>query len=254
MYFFWADDKDNHVVFTATLSSIIPLIAVILAATAVGVGIWLVWYSRLRQRTKELELVAIGKAYTDMHDLWASYSHRDHEKEFPPERLKTLRELGEGAFGVVYEGVADGIETEGELTQVAIKQLHDMTAVDEFFREVDFMSNLDHPQIVRLLGVCSNQEPYAMIFEYMDLGDLCSFLREAALLQQEGGETVLEKLDLLRCALQVAQGMVYISEKRLVHRDLAARNCLVGTGLVIKIADFGMSRNIYSTDYYRLYL
>ena len=45
--------------------------------------------------------------------------------------------------------------------------------------------------------------------------------------------------------------MVYISSKHLVHRDLATRNCLVSTGLVVKIADFGMSRDIYSSDYYR---
>ena len=38
--------------------------------------------------------------------------------------------------------------------------------------------------------------------------------------------------------------MVYISSKHLVHRDLATRNCLVATGLVVKIADFGMSRDI----------
>lgn len=45
---------------------------------------------------------------------------------------------------------------------------------------------------------------------------------------------------------------MYISSKHLIHRDLATRNCLVATGLVVKIADFGMSRDVYSSDYYRL--
>ena len=52
-------------------------------------------------------------------------------------------------------------------------------------------------------------------------------------------------------SVQVAEGMVYISSKHLIHRDLATRNCLVATGLVVKIADFGMSRDMYSSDYYR---
>lgn len=102
-----------------------------------------------------------------------------------------------------------------------------------------------------------------MVFEYMDLGDLCSYLREAIGLgkdlaeeDQEGeGDTPPEPLltheELLTIVLQVAQGMEYISSKGLVHRDLASRNCLVSTGLVVKIADFGMSRNINTTDYYR---
>ena len=220
-------------------------------ALLIALGIWCVWYYKLQQRTKELELAAIGKAYMDTHELWMSVNQGEHEKEFPTNRLNITRELGEGAFGIVYEGMADGIEEEGLSTQVAIKQLRDMTAVDEFFREVDFMSHLDHPQVVRLLGVCSQQEPYAMIFEYMDLGDLCSFLRDAALLEAEGEESVLEVCDLLNMVLQIAQGMAYIAQRKLVHRDLATRNCLVGTGLTVKIADFGMSRNIYSTDYYR---
>lgn len=103
-----------------------------------------------------------------------------------------------------------------------------------------------------------------MVFEYMDLGDLCSFLREAIGLgkdvgddEQEEGEDdtptepLLTNEELLSIVLQVAEGMVYISSRHLVHRDLAARNCLVATGLVVKIADFGMSRNIDTSDYYR---
>lgn len=46
--------------------------------------------------------------------------------------------------------------------------------------------------------------------------------------------------------------MVYLASLHFVHRDLATRNCLVGQGLVVKIGDFGMSRDIYSTDYYRV--
>ena len=61
----------------------------------------------------------------------------------------------------------------------------------------------------------------------------------------------MESFSIISYSMQVAEGMVYISSKHLVHRDLATRNCLVATGLVVKIADFGMSRDVYSSDYYR---
>ena len=130
------------------------------------------------------------------------------------EKLTLVRELGEGAFGVVHEAKADGIEEEGVVSIVAVKQLRgdcDAQLVDDFFREVDFMSRLEHTRIVRLLGVCSQQEPFSMIFEYMDLGDLRSFLRDAAGLgmgeeDEEKGiqdNPMLTMAELLTIAVQV---------------------------------------------------
>ena len=160
------------------------------------------------------------------------------------------------------------LDDENEWTDVAVKQLRTgSNEVEDFFREVDFMSKLDHPNIVKLLGVCSLEEPFSMVFEYMDLGDLCAFLREAIGLGKGNGdkegenpddqeedkfdEPLLTKEELLVIVKQIAEGMVYISSLHLVHRDLATRNCLVATGLVVKIGDFGMSRNVNESDYYR---
>ena len=126
-----------------------------------------------------------------------------------------------------------------------------------FSLEVTFMSKLGHPRIVKLLGVCSVTEPYCMIFEYMDLGDLNSYLRSAIGLGPDCDEVFnketcfLQLGDLLSIVEQIAEGMEYLSSRKLVHRDLATRNCLVATGLEVKISDFGLSRDVNSTDYYR---
>ena len=60
--------------------------------------------------------------------------------------------------------------------------------------------------------------------------------------------------DLLLCAMDVAKGCEYLEGNHFIHRDIAARNCLLTTkasGRVVKIADFGMARDIYRADYYR---
>lgn len=89
-----------------------------------------------------------------------------------------------------------------------------------------------------------------MVFEYMEWGDLAGVLRGS----RGGGRPgpTLDEPALLHVALQVAKGMLYLASRRFVHRDLAARNCLVGSNLTVKIADFGMSRDVYTSDYYKM--
>ena len=57
--------------------------------------------------------------------------------------------------------------------------------------------------------------------------------------------------EILQMAVEIADGMAYLAAKKFVHRDLAARNCMVSDDLTVKIGDFGMTRDIYETDYYR---
>ncbi|TKS74063.1 NT-3 growth factor receptor [Collichthys lucidus] len=141
------------------------------------------------------------------------------------------------------------------------KTLKDPTlaARKDFQREAELLTNLQHEHIVKFYGVCVDGDPLIMVFEYMKHGDLNKFLRahgpDAMILVdgqplQTNGELGLSQM--LHIASQIAAGMIYLASQHFVHRDLATRNCLVGNGLLVKIGDFGMSRDIYSTDYYRV--
>ena len=152
----------------------------------------------------------------------------------------------------------------------------------DFKREAELLADLQHPHVIALLGVCfdSNTHPMCMLFEYMSNGDLHRFLLNHSPMtntlmpisstgnysypNQNSNSTtnsvsnfsnstyILELNDFLHIATQVASGMEYLSSHHYVHRDLAARNCLVSDHLTVKISDFGLSRDIYSQDYYRV--
>ncbi|XP_062857003.1 NT-3 growth factor receptor [Trichomycterus rosablanca] len=171
------------------------------------------------------------------------------------------RELGEGAFGKVFLAECYNLSPTKDKMLVAVKTLKDPTlaARKDFQREAELLTNLQHEHIVKFYGVCVDGDPLIMVFEYMKHGDLNKFLRahgpDAMILVdgqplQTSGELGLSQM--LHIATQISAGMVYLASQHFVHRDLATRNCLVGNGLLVKIGDFGMSRDIYSTDYYRV--
>ena len=188
-------------------------------------------------------------------------AQRIHAREFPPSAIRLIQELGEGAFGKVYKGELMGVLPTGPAC-VAIKTLksgaNHKTKTD-FQREANLMCGLDHPNIVCLIGVCFSEEPQCMVFEHMPHGDLHEFLTthspnidsDASELGQDD-QNVLNPTDMSFIAIQVAAGMEYLAGHNYVHRDLAARNCLVGDKLTVKISDFGLSRDVYSVDYYRV--
>uniref|UniRef100_A0A667WI92 receptor protein-tyrosine kinase n=1 Tax=Myripristis murdjan TaxID=586833 RepID=A0A667WI92_9TELE len=190
--------------------------------------------------------------------------------EYPRNNIQYVRDIGEGAFGRVFQARAPGLLPLESFTMVAVKMLKEEASADmqnDFQREAALMAEFDHPNIVRLLGVCAVGKPMCLMFEYMAHGDLNEFLRRRSPTQSVrtlsraslSGRSFSSELEagLLSCSdqlsisKQVAAGMAYLSERKFVHRDLATRNCLVGEEMVVKIADFGLSRNIYSADYYK---
>ncbi|XP_050185325.1 muscle, skeletal receptor tyrosine-protein kinase isoform X2 [Myiozetetes cayanensis] len=187
--------------------------------------------------------------------------------EYPRNNIEYVRDIGEGAFGRVFQARAPGLLPYEPFTMVAVKMLKEEASADmqaDFQREAALMAEFDNPNIVKLLGVCAVGKPMCLLFEYMAYGDLNEYLRDrsprnlCSLAHSSLDTRIRLPNPLALCcnsqlciAKQVAAGMAYLSERKFVHRDLATRNCLVGENMVVKIADFGLSRNMYSADYYK---
>ena len=176
--------------------------------------------------------------------------------------------LGCGQFGQVILASTKGLSLK-DLKQskdddeckvsllVAVKKLFSNANKGQreaFKKEVRFMSQLNHKNIVRMLGVCSS-EPAFIMMEYMDEGDLNQFLQhysEIVSSSAVSSETQISTSTLIYMATQIASAMKYLASLNFVHRDLATRNCLVGNDFAVKLADFGLSRNLYQSNYYRI--
>ncbi|XP_039915403.1 tyrosine-protein kinase Mer isoform X1 [Hirundo rustica] len=163
--------------------------------------------------------------------------------------------LGEGEFGSVMEGRLN--QPEGPPLKVAVKTMKldnfSQREIEEFLSEAACMKDFDHPNVIKLLGVCielsSLQVPKPMvILPFMKYGDLHSFLLRSRL---EMAPQFVPLQTLVKFMVDIALGMEYLSSRNFLHRDLAARNCMLRDDMTVCVADFGLSKKIYSGDYYR---
>ncbi|KAJ7313588.1 hypothetical protein JRQ81_005105 [Phrynocephalus forsythii] len=159
--------------------------------------------------------------------------------------LKKVKVLGSGAFGTVYKGVwiPDG---ENVKIPVAIKVLRENTspkANKEILDEAYVMAGVGSPYVSRLLGICLTST-VQLVTQLMPYGCLLDYVRE--------NKDRIGSQDLLNWCVQIAKGMSYLEDVRLVHRDLAARNVLVKSPNHVKITDFGLARllDIDETEYH----
>nr|KAF6366198.1 FER tyrosine kinase [Pipistrellus kuhlii] len=154
----------------------------------------------------------------------------------------TLGELlGKGNFGEVYKGILK------DKTAVAVKTCKEDVPQElkmKFLQEAKILKQYDHPNIVKLIGVCTQRQPIYIIMELIPGGDFLSYLRKK--------KDEIKPKQLVKFSLDAACGMAYLESKNCIHRDLAARNCLVSENNILKISDFGMSRQeeggVYSSS------
>ncbi|XP_065917873.1 class II receptor tyrosine kinase-like [Dysidea avara] len=193
------------------------------------------------------------------------------KSEGPPvvtvDNIMEMNQLGTGQFGEVVLANTVGLseyylqlsprEDFSVSLQVAVKKLKLDSTIEmqkSFEKEIKFMSRLKDDNVIRLLGICTTGTPFIMM-EYMENGDLNQYLQQFDLLfdpNEAPSPTQITPITLTYMAYQIASGMKYLSSLKYVHRDLATRNVLVGKDYVVKIADFGMSQNLYSAYYFKV--
>jgi len=193
----------------------------------------------------------------------------DPRWEIPRNQVRVQEKLAEGFFGQVHKGNYN-------TKKCAVKSLKNNPSAKDFsdlFAEIQTLKqvcNPTHRNIINLIGVCTEQPgPVYVILEFAEHGNLRDFLRKYRKFHTDYPNNndnllPLTRYNLLDFGLQVCKGMTYLHEKNVVHRDLASRNVLVkfvdrnnvetsdpDGSFVIKIADFGLSRDVEEKDYYR---
>ncbi|XP_047581199.1 focal adhesion kinase 1 isoform X11 [Lutra lutra] len=177
----------------------------------------------------------------DEEDTYTIPSTRDYEIQ--RERIELGRCIGEGQFGDVHQGVY--MSPENPALAVAIKTCKNCTSDsvrEKFLQEALTMRQFDHPHIVKLIGVIT-ENPVWIIMELCTLGELRSFLQVR--------KYSLDLASLILYAYQLSTALAYLESKRFVHRDIAARNVLVSSNDCVKLGDFGLSRYMEDSTYYK---
>ena len=182
--------------------------------------------------------------------------------------IREICELGMGQFGKVILAETVGLsakdlrlsesdDDKSKSTLVAVKKLKSdapNATKEAFEKEVNFMSRLTDRNVIHTLGVCYEDTPFIMM-EYMEKGDLNHYLQKFKTLSTTDSEPQghITTGTLVHMTTQIASAMKYLASHNFVHRDLATRNCLVGPNYLVKISDFGMSRSLYDSQYYRIH-
>ncbi|XP_063977863.1 insulin-like receptor [Diachasmimorpha longicaudata] len=218
-----------------TLTIVTVVVSFILLMILIGSCLW--FRHNQKRKLQEKLIASVNPDYIEsryVRDSW----------EVPRENLELLEELGLGNFGMVYQGILNGV------TPVAVKTIPENCSEkdkNEFLNEASVMKNFSTYHIIKLLGVVSDGVPPYVIMELMENGDLKTYLRRI-----RDTPLVPDTSRIIRMACEIADGMAYLESKKFIHRDLAARNCMVSADIVCKIGDFGMARDIYETDYYKI--
>ncbi|XP_066552011.1 insulin receptor b [Amia ocellicauda] len=246
-YFYVQDHREDHSSFLKIIIG--PVICIILIGI-VAAGVFMVVKKKQTEGPTGPLYASSNPEYLSANDVYVP-----DEWEVPRDKINVMRELGQGSFGMVYEGIAKDIVKGEPETRVAVKTVNESASLRErieFLNEASVMKAFSCHHVVRLLGVVSKGQPTLVVMELMTHGDMKSYLRALRPdAENNPGRPPPTLKEMIQMSAEIADGMAYLNAKKFVHRDLAARNCMVAEDFTVKIGDFGMTRDIYETDYYR---
>ncbi|XP_060925022.1 receptor tyrosine-protein kinase erbB-3a [Limanda limanda] len=164
-----------------------------------------------------------------------------HARKLKPTELRKIKLLGNGVFGSVHKGIWI---PEGDTVKlpVAIKTIHDRMGRQTFHELTDHMltmGSLDHINVVRILGICPGSS-LQLVSQLSGQGSLLEHVKNR--------KNNLSPQRLLNWCVQIAKGMYYLEENRMVHRNLAARNVLLKSNYTVQISDYGIADLLYPDD------
>uniref|UniRef100_A0A8C5EMT5 Receptor protein-tyrosine kinase n=1 Tax=Gouania willdenowi TaxID=441366 RepID=A0A8C5EMT5_GOUWI len=164
-----------------------------------------------------------------------------HTRILKSSELRKLKLLGNGVFGSVHKGIWI---PEGDTVKlpVAIKTIHDRTGRQNFCELTDHMmsiGSLNHINVVWTLGICPG-ESLQLITQLSSQGSLLEHVRK--------NKNKLRPQRMLNWCVQIAKGMNYLEDNRMVHRNLAARNVLLNNNFMAQISDYGIADLLYPDD------
>ncbi|XP_048230032.1 probable LRR receptor-like serine/threonine-protein kinase At1g29720 isoform X1 [Ricinus communis] len=215
-------EESKRPIIIAVATSVSLLVFLVICALC-----WKFCFQKKYKRDKDLRGVDLQTGSFTLRQLRAATNNFD-----------CTRKIGEGGFGSVYKGeLSDG-------TVIAVKQLSSKSRQGnrEFVNEIGMISGLQHPNLVKLYGCCTEGNQLLLVYEYMENNSL------ARALFATGSETRVLKLDWAtrqKICVGIARGLAFLHEEstlRIVHRDIKGTNVLLDKDLNAKISDFGLAK------------
>ncbi|RWR74585.1 putative wall-associated receptor kinase-like protein 16 [Cinnamomum micranthum f. kanehirae] len=202
---------------------------------------WTYWFWRKRRSMKLKEkffqqnggLMLQQKINTHRSDAFKIFTIEELERATNNYDASTI--VGQGGFGIVYKGVLPN----NRIVAIKKSKLVDASQIDQFINELDILSQVNHRNVVKLLGCCLEDQVPILVYEFISNGTLYHYIHEGGHLPS------ISLKNRLRIAAEIAEALAYLhsaASMPIFHRDIKSANILLDNNFTVKVADFGVSK------------